>query len=350
MKISQMLKREDFYTINEKTLNEYFKEGGPEKTNLYIYPELNAIVTARPSRQVIDYLLCEYSVRGSKAKQLAVRGYVQGCLKSFGLLSDKKCTVKGRVSPDVLIYPCNKKYRVFDFDRKNVDVIAKYGFDDSDLQHEIAFRKRNDLPGFVPGFVACSGNGYREAIIDGRPLARISEGFESLRDQAYAMLLEYGAHQQKHIPVNAYATELQAEIICLLQKKADNAAAVMEIAKRLVELAGSEGEVTLTFSHGDLQVGNIWVENGTNKIFIIDWETWGTRSVWYDRATLYQGLRPGDIERYLTVEVPVLERAIVLLEDVIFHLHELNSLPEDFGMEQFRQYCDGVARWVKIGA
>ncbi len=349
MKISQMLEREDFYTINENTLVRYFGENSAQSTELCIYPQLNAIVTAKPSQRVTKYLLCEYSVRGSKMKQLAVRGYVLGCMKTFGLLSAKKCHVQAKVSPDVLIYPCNKKYRIFDFDKKTVDVIAKYGFDDSDLQHEIAFRKRSNLPDFVPGFVDCSEKGYREAIIDGRPLARISEGFEVFRDQVYAMLVEYGAQQERKIPANTYAEDLQAEITCLVQEKADNTSVVTKIVKRLVEQAAVETDVTLSFSHGDLQAGNIWVENETQKIYIIDWESWGTRSIWYDRATLYQGLRPGDIQRYLAVEVPALERAVVLLEDIIFHLHELNSLPEDFGMEQFRQYCDRIAQWLNIG-
>lgn len=350
MKVSQMIEREDFYTINKKTLADYFGENGSENAALYIYPQLNAIVPAAPSKRVTDYLLCEYSVRGSKVKRMVTHAYVLGCMRSFGLLATKRCSVHAKVSPDMLIYPCNKKYRIFHFDRQTVDVISKYGFDDSDLQHEIAFRKQDNLPGFVPKFMAYSTNGYREAIIDGRPLARISEDFEALRDQAYEMLVEYCTLQQKKIPASTYVADLQSEIICLLPKKANNAAVVNEIVKSLVELAAVEDDVTLAFSHGDLQAGNIWVENGTKKIYIIDWESWGTRSVWYDRATLYQGLRPGDIQRYLAVEVPTLERAIVLLEDIIFHLHELNSLPEDFGMEQFRQYCNGVAQWLQIGA
>lgn len=347
MKISQMLEREDFYSINEKTLSGYFK--GTENTTLYIYPQLNAIVTAKPSKQVTDYLLCEYSVRGKKVKQLAVRGYVLGCLKTFGVLSSKKFTVHAKEKPDMLIYPCNKKYRIFDFAGQTVDVIPKYGFDDSDLQHEIAFRQKDNLPDFVPSFVHCSENGYRESIIDGRPLARIAEGFEALRDQAYQLLLEYGAPKQEKIKANNYAAKLYAEIKRLLPPKAENGSVVCEIAKQLAVHATAETEVTLTFSHGDLQSGNIWVENETRKIYIIDWESWGTRSIWYDYATLYQSLRPGDIQGYLSKDVPLLERAIVLLEDMIFRLHELNSLPENFGMEQFRQYCDTIAQWLKTG-
>lgn len=349
MKISQMLEREDFYTINEKTLAGYFDKSLTDRTELCIYPQLNAIVTKRPSRQVIDYLQCEYSVRGNKLKHLAVWGYVQGCLHSFGALSAKKCIVQYEVNRDTLIYPCNKKYRVFYFQQQIVDVIVKNGFDDADLRHEIEFRKKEDLPDFVPGFISCGINYYREAIIDGRPLARITEGFETFRDRAYQSLLEYGAAQQKVVKANIYSVDLNTKITHLVQKKASNASVVIEIAACLAKQATVDVEVILSFSHGDLQAGNIWVENKTQKIYIIDWESWGTRSIWYDYATLYQGLRPGNINGYLTEDVPKLERSIVLLEDIIFHLHELNSLPDDFGLEQFGQYCDTIAKWLKIG-
>ena len=74
MKISFMLKREDFYKINENTLEKYYQNSKNEK-RLYIYPELNAIVTARPSKMVRNYLYTEFRVSGSPLKRLLVRIY-----------------------------------------------------------------------------------------------------------------------------------------------------------------------------------------------------------------------------------------------------------------------------------
>ena len=71
MKISYMLKRENFYDVNEKTLRRYYSDCKSRK-RLYIYPELNAIVTARPSRAVRNYLYTEYRVSGSFLKKIAV--------------------------------------------------------------------------------------------------------------------------------------------------------------------------------------------------------------------------------------------------------------------------------------
>ena len=81
MKITQMIEREDFYTLNEQTLLRYFS-GCTAMTPLYVYPRINAIITAVPSRRVKEYLLCEFDVRANVTKRLAVKGYVQLCLNS----------------------------------------------------------------------------------------------------------------------------------------------------------------------------------------------------------------------------------------------------------------------------
>jgi hypothetical protein len=347
MKISQMLEREDFYTINRLTLDGYYGQTNEAGTKLYIYPALNAIVTAKPSKQVVDYLLCEYSVRGNAAKRLAVKSYVLGCMYSGGMMAAKTCMVKADVCPEMLIYPCNKKYRFFNFKKQIVDVVAKYGFDRSDLIHEMAFRCRESLPDFVPRLISSDENGYRETIIDGCPLARMTEGFEAFRDAAYQKLVQYGQPQQRTMQSFEYAKTLQVEIKALTSEKEGYAEHLNAIAEQLVAIAGGS-EVTLTFSHGDLQPGNIWIENGTNRIYIIDWESWAERSNWYDRAVLYQGLR-GNIQGYLAQTITAQERAIVLLEDLIFRLHEINSLPKDFGVVQFCRYSEELAHWLQIG-
>ena len=46
-----MLEREDFYKINQETLN-YFYTDDLHESILYIYPQLNAIVTKKPSKEV----------------------------------------------------------------------------------------------------------------------------------------------------------------------------------------------------------------------------------------------------------------------------------------------------------
>ena len=82
---------------------------------------------------------------------------------------------------------------------------------------------------------------------------------------------------------------------------------------------------------------NIWVENGSDKLYIIDWESWSLRSLWYDRATLYEDLRRTDgIAQY--AKRRDLVHTTVLLEDVIFRLTELTTLPYDYGCKEFDAY------------
>ena len=105
------------------------------------------------------------------------------------------------------------------------------------------------------------------------------------------------------------------------------------------EMSAYTGSVTLSLSHGDLQSGNVWVENGTDKIYIIDWESYGKRSAEYDKATLYGGIRRSDkLADYVKVKDDT--HATVLLEDLIFRLKELKSLPENFGAEDFKRYVE----------
>ncbi len=348
MKISQMLVREDFYAINDRTLQNYYASATGE-THLFVYPQLNAIITKKPSSAVKKYLFNEYGVRANPCKRLLVNGYVRACLHTSGVLSSKRVTVAAQVKDDTLIYPCNKKYRVFHFDENVVDVIAKSGFDDSDLQREIVFRTKDSLPAFVPALVSHDANGYRERIIDGLPLARIRDGFDTYRDEAYRQLSAYAQEQRRDVACGEYVRGLQAQIEqYAASSKVKDTALLCNVVERLTKLCESEESIPLCFSHGDLQAGNIWVEKETNKIFIIDWESWGERCVWYDKATLYQGLRPGRVDTFLRGAMPIAHKAVVLLEDMIFRLNELIGLPLDFGIEQYEEYVNDVAKWLGL--
>ena len=341
MKISYMLKRENFYDINERTLKRYYSESKSEK-KLYIYPELNAIVTSRPSRSVRQYLYTEYRVSGSLIKRLAVRVYAFAMLHSGGLFAAKKLNLPTDADRDTLIYPCNKKYRIFDFKNNTVSVIPKEGFPMGDLQNEIKFRKDAEAD-FVPSLLSYSANGYTEKIIDGYPVARAVEREKELSDIAFAIWESYVESSRETVELIEYADHLYCEITSLLHELSESRETtdferVGSISNRLLEeLRASEEKVVIGLSHGDLQSGNIWVENVTEKIYIIDWESYGKRSADYDKATLYDGIRRGDcLSEY--VKVKDVTHATVLLEDIIFRLNELKNLPEDFGAEDFERY------------
>lgn len=343
MKISQMLKREDFYSINEKTLNEYFKDSN-KSCKLYVYPHLNAIVTKKPSKAVKQYLYCEYSVRGNPLKSLLVKAYVMVCLNSFGIMAAKKIDILGDMNKDMLIYPCNKKYRIFDFSKNIVDVIAKSGFPKNDLENEIKFRTQYKEE-FIPEVVFATDNGYREKIIDGTPLARISENFEELKEIAINTLYDFANKNGMTYCVNVadYITELNKKILQLIQygRKNIDRELLFDIVSKLSLMADKENFVELTLSHGDLQSGNIWIEND-DKLYIIDWESWGRRSREYDRTVLFENIHTGGLENFIKNCEDKTKLSIICLEDVIFRLNEVYNLALDYGEKEFYEYLKSM--------
>ena len=345
MKISFMLKREDFYTINQKTLGNYYKNSATEK-KLYIYPELNAIVTARPSKAVRQYLYTEFRVSGSFLKRLMVRLYATVMLNSFGLLASKSLKIKTDADKNTLIYPCNKKYRVFDFKDNTVSVLGKDGFPTHDLQREMEFRTCHEAD-FIPGLLHSDETGYTEVIIDGYPVARAGEWVKELCDRAFAIWSEYIKPYTRQICAAEYAGMLEQKLQTLETqaqqpgKKLDTAKLKKLTEELLAVLKKNSAAIPVSLSHGDLQPGNIWAENGSDRLYIIDWESWQDRSTWYDSVVLYEDLRkPDGIAKYAMQRD--LRHATVLLEDLIFRLTELTTLPYDYGCKEFDAYIDGV--------
>ena len=349
MKISYMLKREDFYAINERTLKTFYRDA-TKKRRLYIYPELNAIVTARPSRAVRNYLYTEFRVGGSPIKRFLVWLYARVLLNSGGLLATKSIKLNTDADHNVLIYPCNRKYRIFDFAKGVVSVVAKDGFPKGGLMNEIAFRTEVAAD-FVPGLVGSHAEGYTERIIDGCPVARMGDKTEALSAKAFSIWSDYIAPHIQSIPAAQWGDEQEARINGLLKRveelgKAIRTQNLRELVQQLAAvLRNCDGLVPVGLSHGDLQPGNIWLENRTDKLYIIDWESGEKRSVWYDRALLFEGLRRDDgLRAYAGCRD--LTHATVLLEDVVFRLVELCELPEDYGCKEFDAYVETLLEGV----
>ena len=347
MKISYMLRREDFYSINQKTLDKYYKEKHKSKT-LYIYPHLNAIVTRTPSKRVKQYLYVEYSHNASLIKHFLTKMYTRIYINSFGLLSSSRCRVNGDFSDNSLIYPCNKKIRIFDFDSGTVRVVAKAGFCNTGIKKEIEFRKTNNAS-FIPKVLSFDDEEYTEKIIDGRPLARIKEGQE-LYKEAILNLWNGYKRDSKDIAISEYAKQLREEFAVLIKKCTGKSADFLkahELEEHLYALLAVSSDMTqVALSHGDLQPGNVWIENNTDNIYIIDWESYGRRSVGYDYAALYRDLRKKDGISRLAKSNAILD-VVILYEDLIFKLEELSSLPEDIGSGDFDDYVNTVLREIK---
>lgn len=342
-----MLGREDFYKINQETLDKYYKEQDKSK-KLYIYPKLNAIVTKTPSRRVKKYLYVEYGYNGSLLKRILAKIYTKVVINSFGLLSSKTCRINFDLSDNSLIYPCNKKIRIFDFDNGTVRVVPKHSFSDDGIKKEIEFRVSRKAD-FIPTVLSFDDGEYTEKIIDGCPLARIGERQEKYKAIAFDLWRNYN-RSTENIIAREYAKRLRAkfeELACKCSVKSIDTTAVRELEELLYNtLSASDELIEVGLSHGDLQAGNIWVENGTDKIYIIDWESVGERSVNYDHAALFRGLRTsGGLVEIASGESAT--DAVILYEDLLFRIAELNSLPGDIGTKGFAEYIKTILRNIK---
>ncbi len=344
MKFSQMLLREDFYKIHRETVEGGCKKAGATQV-LYFYPALNAIVPKRPGKAVVAYLCTEYHLRGAFFKRLALQVYVRTVLSLGGLFAAHKETLCVDFGKDTLVYPCNRKIRIFSFDAGTVQVLLKAGFSRAAFEKEIAFRSRRQLPDFVLPLLSFDEKGYTEAIIDGRPLARITKGFEGYRQAAYEALVNYAKEGQRTVTGAAYGQQLLARLQEAPLDRCPFAAAFAEALCREVEKIDS---LTLGFSHGDFQAGNIWIENKTEKIYIIDWESYAERSLYYDKALLFDGLRSRGMEGYLALALPREEMCVVLLEELCYRLLQDLDLLTESALAQLEAEAQKGLTWLGL--
>ena len=336
-----MLKREDFYEINQKTL-ERFCQKSSRKIDFYVYPELNAIVRKNPSKTVKKYIYTEFKVGGSFIRRCFIFFYTRILLNTNGCFASKKLALPITIDRDSLIYPCNKKYRIFDFSKNVVRVVPKVGFSTEELEREIAFRTANQET-FIPPLIEWTEEEYTEKIIDGYSVARAGKRTNELKQRAWNIWQDFIKNTKEIVKVSAYIKQLLVQAQQLFEELKELKKTVEEndfnelINKLSSPLLYSEEELVVALSHGDLQQGNIWVERNTDQVYIIDWESYGRRSDWYDEAVLFKNLRTEKGIREYCLEVDV-KHNIVLLEDLIFRLQELKRLPENYNTANFNEH------------
>ncbi len=375
MKISEMLAREDFYTILEQTLEDnrsIFRATDEAITitnvannsSLFVNVQLNAIMSARPSRIVVDYLKTEYNVSGSLLRRMMVKMYLFAATTFVKSFSQKGINIKFNDGVDVdkiLIYPCNKKIRLFDFGSGVVYTMLKHDFPSLYIDRETEFRLTNHAS-FIPEILD-SGNGcYSEKIIDGMPLARINDSVfvDKCKKDALGMLVSL---TKSDIQIKAcdYIQSLKDTCLSQLKQKKNfvNTATVACIFDSLFTV-NQEESLSLVISHGDFQPGNIWWDKVHKRIVIIDWETVKLRSRFYDHAALYYNLRRSGTEQEVVDKIiksshissympkcsPKTVAKIVMAEELVYQVEELISFPGEIGIKEFNKILDTFKKLI----
>jgi hypothetical protein len=369
-----MIQREDFFVILEKTLEEYYKTVFNKETSIIVdkpsfknkilvYPRINAITTRYPKKDVIAYTYDEFNIKNSFLKFLGAKIYVTLCMFTGGLLARNtlKYSDYSLFNRNILISPANRKVRIYDFENGVVDAIIKDSFTNKFFINELSFRLKYKYD-FVLPIIKNGDNWYRESILPGQPLARIRN--KSLYNKCICDVLsdmkQIAEDTIKYVDANQYVQNLYDEIsvkllVAIETKKIKHFKIIKEVAKIALGKAFKLNTLLpIVESHGDLQSGNVWVDKESARTYIIDWETHGKRSIWYDCATILLSIRRANKLKEMAenCESDFVKSAlftndnrkdydmqsvlgIIVLEDIMFYLEDLLELPLNFGGDIF---------------
>ena len=371
MTIYEMMEREDIYSIIEKTLKYYYKEAKDTNVNVSIqkkcflrewniYPRLGIIVNRFPTKEVRREVYSWFDVQNSIVKKIIAKCYIFLCFITFGLLADRsmEITDKEVCNRNTLFIPGNRRIRIYQLDNGYVDVVMKDGFDDTYFNNEVEIRNRYPYP-FILKIEKSGNRWYRERFLRGRSLVRteekdygkyLSEALNALdtlyeQTKTYRSISDYG-----HLMVDKCSLLIDQVKDAKGISSGEQLQTVLNYCK--VNLEGKKDMIPIVFSHGDLQNGNIHIDERDKKVYLIDWETGGYKSIWYDAATLLCYTRRKDQFSHMINEKDCAEIkekilyfdndknrnmkdvvSILLLEEMFFFLDEMMSYPSTIGKE-----------------
>lgn len=376
MDLYSMVKRENFFELFFPTVKKYFKEvlhedieiafaANKEECNCVIKPKLSVVTSIHPTSRAKEFFYSEWNIRNSRIKNLLIKLYIWLMTNSGRVFAEYKIAFKpgSTFSDDYVIAPNNRTIRIFDYQKNIVGCICKDGFTDKYMKNQIKFRSLHDYE-FILKMNDYGERWFVEPVMKGHPLARVAD--DNLYEKGITKTIEnirrIAKDSLQQTELYAYYDSLADKIERYLQlaiekkgiKTVDN---VNKLIKSAYDLVHSEPDthIFLSDSHGDLQTGNIWLDEN-NKIWIYDWETAGTRSVWYDPLVLKFSLRrangwaeflqnftEGDLREYLdsisaAPVSPAIIKGIVMLEDIIFYFEDMLELPQTWGNNIFDEF------------
>lgn len=385
MDLSSMLEREDFFSFFFSTVEKYYMEALGEEIsfsfakdrkscNMIIKPQLSAATSIHMSPKARTFFYSEWNIRNSIIKNIIAKTYVFLLTRTGRLFSQFQFIMlpETMVNDDVVIAPNNRSIRIFDYGNQTVGCIVKEGFTRKFFDNQLEFRKNYNYDFMVP-LISYGDDWFREPIMFGHPLARTTD------EQAYNKGLIDALAAISRLASDTYVEKSVSEYILPLLQKAEMLAREAKNRKQIRTLdetlqilnAISDRIVKITcliptcISHGDLQSGNIWVDE-TGKTIVYDWETVDRRSVWYDASVLQYSLRrhegwsgffelqtpekalAADKRKHYTIEEYGAIKCVVLLEDILFYLEDMLELPEKWGADLYDAFIDRLMKIDKI--
>lgn len=311
MRIQELLQREPFGSIVERTLGRFFQEvtGRPaavtwasgahvRPTAWLCNPLLNAIFPSDAEPAVREHLRKEYATHPNHWKMLLQSPYVR--LGTTGALAPLFSRFRVRIDPTprnnrwMLIAGGNNKLRIMDFREGRVWCILKDGFDPCYVQREIAVRTLDGFP-YAPPIraMAADQSWFEEDYLDGVALNRLPRGQDRrpLIEEACVALRDWIGRTLAPVDQKCYTGQLAGEIRTWIGRKGPLAASKalvgewLEDALHAIERGpDAPAQIPAAIGHGDFQQGNIVV--GRERMWLVDWERSRTRQSAYDYFVL----------------------------------------------------------------
>ncbi len=375
-----MIKREPFYEILQSTTNEYGKAVFSEETNFseeiasgkkkmyfFMVPSFASVLPI--SKKMRRALYSEYNIRGSKIKFLIGKLGVFAVTHSGKLFASKTfCfSENSQALKNVMISPCNRSIRYFNFEKGYVDCYVKSMYSNAYMQNQLQFRLQEKYD-FVPKVISYGDRWYREEIMYGNALARVTNDADYLSSQetALSFIKQIADDTLENISSNDYLFKLEKDYFQIIKAfSAETEKELYSLGKTLFlnlhnAIDNVNMQIPVVLSHGDLQGGNIWLQKD-KKTVIYDWETVKPRSVWFDPATLLLKLHSSEfIENleslvtetdkifindqkrdYLPEEKKIIS-LIIYIENILFYLDDMAQLPKEYSVSVCNAYINAM--------
>ena len=318
MKIQQLLQREPFGKILEKTLSRFLscRFGGTYQVRWrrrsafdalrrsraadfetwYCNPFLNAIFSAKVDRSILDLVRENYIQTPFRYRRYPQQLYVTlATLRATApFLTTHVLDIRPRLDgqENMLILGGNNRIRLLDLKMRRTWDILKYGFDAACMLSELDVRQ---MPGAWPfpalRAVAEDNTWYESDYIPAISLNRLGwkQDRTSLLASTLKTLGQWLDQTRTTSTTMIYADRLVKEIGLLSRKGTLFDIADQEMiwqwlatALKILSAAGHEKlSVELACGHGDFQDGNILVD-ADSRVWIVDWEHACQRQLAYD--------------------------------------------------------------------
>lgn len=346
--------REDIDGLIEKTLSSYYHTT-VRITNTYqrhsfiLNPRINSIVYDKPSAAVKKMVRRGHAVHRSRLLYLASQMYLRVAFSRCGRFGCKYITFETLPEhpQDLYIMPGNMKLKIFDLSQYRVTSLLKDGFDADALNKECAIRLHPQWD-FVPSLVMERDSRCREKILDGCTLDRLPKTKQKEADtKVRRILAEIQQKDRETVRGADYGRGVYRLIAADMKRlQCDDSvkSAIDTVAVYLTKQV--RGDVTVAFSHGDFQKGNLLACTDGN-VYVLDWDTHTQRSLGYDILTYFYSFRyrrdywmriDGFLQDaewdalashyYDDVAEKATVLAAYLLEDILWTLQECLATPE----------------------